>query len=68
MGLTDEMLLVKKLKELALKCGDPFNGVTTFEQRRETVRAAVKKLPHMLYNVKGVTLAEQFQRVYREEL
>lgn len=65
-NLTDEMLLTSKLKSLGVKLS-PFDGLSTFETRRELLRAAVNMLPDVTYTVrdgKNITLAQQFAKVY----
>lgn len=66
MSLTDEMLMTAKLKSLGVKC-DPFAGLTTFQERRENVRALIGDLADVTYTVrdgKRITLAQQFETVY----
>jgi hypothetical protein len=70
MSLTDEMLLVSKIRSLQITC-NAFDGLTTFEQRRELVRGAVNQVPAVTYTVrdgKNITLAQQFTHVYRCDL
>lgn len=67
MSLADEMSLVTKLRSLQITC-NAFDGLTTFEQRRELVRGAVSQIPEVVYTVrdgKNITLAKQFEHVYR---
>lgn len=70
MSLSDEMALVTKLISLQVKC-NAFDGLTTFEQRREKVRGAVIQVPDVTYTVrdgKNITMRQQFVRVYGVEL
>lgn len=70
MSLSDEMSLVTKLVSLQVPCS-PFDGLTTFEYRRELVRGAVRQVPDVTYTVrdgKNITLSQQFHRVYGQAL
>lgn len=64
--LTDEIKLVTKLKSLGIKCL-PFDGLTTFEHRREVVRGAARQVAEVTFTVrdgKNITVGKQFERVY----
>lgn len=66
MSLYDEMGLITKIRSLQVPC-NAFDGLTTFEQRRELVRGAVNQIPDVTFTVrdgKNITIAQQFQRVY----
>lgn len=66
MSLTDEMFLITKIRSLQIPC-NAFDGLTTFEQRRELVRGAVSQVPDVTFTVKdgkNITIAQQFTRVY----
>lgn len=70
MKLTDEMTLITKLRSLQVKC-NAFDGLTTIDQRREIVRAALKPVEEVTFTVrdgKPITMAQQFQRVYEQPL
>lgn len=66
--LTEELILVSKLRSLQIDCA-AFDGLTTPEQRRDRVRAAMQPVLDVTYTVKDgkrVTISEQFERVYGE--
>lgn len=66
MSLNDELLLVNKVRSLQVIC-NAFDGVTTFDQRREKVRGAVSQVPDVVYRTvdgKNITLQQQFERIY----
>ncbi len=70
MSLSEEMALVTKLVSLQVKC-NAFDGLTTFEQRREKVRGALKQVADVTYTVrdgKNITMRQQFVKVYGVEL
>lgn len=67
-SLTDEMCLVVKLKALGIKC-NAFDGLTTHEQRREFIRAALLPVDDVTYTVqngKRITMGVEFARIYGE--
>lgn len=71
MSLSEEMALVTKLVSLQVKCNAFDGGLTTFEQRREKVRGALKPVADVTYTVrdgKNITMRQQFARVYGVEL
>lgn len=66
MSVTDEMTLITKIRSLQIPC-NAFDGLTTFEQRRELVRGAVSQVPDVTFTIrdgKAITIGQQFQRVY----
>lgn len=66
MSLTDEMTLITKIRSLQIPL-NAFDGLTTFEQRRELVRGAVSQIPDVTFTVKdgkNITISQQFTRVY----
>lgn len=66
MSLTDEMMLNAKLKSLGVVCS-AFDGLTTYDQRRESFRGAVSQVPEVTYTVKGgkrITMQQQFDEIY----
>lgn len=70
MSLSEEMSLVTKLVSLQIQC-TPFDGLTTFEYRRELVRSAVRLVPDVTFTVrdgKNITLSQQFHRVCGQAL
>jgi hypothetical protein len=65
-SMYDEMSLITKIRSLQVVC-NAFDGLTTFEQRRELVRGAVSQIPDVTYTVrdgKNITIAQQFEKVY----
>jgi hypothetical protein len=66
MSLSDELELVNRLRRLNVPCS-AFDGVTSYEQRRERVRAAIRRVATATYS-EGVSMGEQFERVYGESL
>lgn len=66
MNSSDEISLIAKVKSLGVKF-DPWEGLTTPEQRRDSVRTAIAPISHVVFTVrdgKQITLAQQFERVY----
>lgn len=66
MSLTEEMCLVSKIRSLQILC-NAFDGLTTFEQRREVVRGAARQVAEVTFTVrdgKNITVGKQFERVY----
>jgi len=66
MSMYDEMSLVTKIRSLQVVC-NAFDGLTTFDQRRELVRGAVSQIADVTFAVrdgKNITIAQQFERVY----
>lgn len=64
--LTDEMLLANKLVSLGNK-GHLFDGLTSFDERRERARTMCKQFADITYAVrdgKRVTMLQQFCKVY----
>jgi hypothetical protein len=71
MALSDEMALVKKLISLDQPCKTIFDGLTSRDERRDKVRAAIQKIPDVTYTIqsgKRITLAMAFARAYGETL
>lgn len=67
--LTDEMALVIKIRSLQVRC-EPFDGLTTVEQRRAIVQKSLDGIGDVTFTVKDgkrVTVREQFTRVYDSE-
>jgi|GEM_PF-5737266 len=68
--LSDELALRTKLS--ALDIAVPFSGVTmSLAERRESLRAGVKKVPDVIYTVregKRILMRHQFEAVYGEAL
>ena len=70
MSLSDELRLYTKLRALEVPCQLDLTRMTR-DERRETLRAAVKMVPDVTFTVrdsKRVTLSMQFLAVYGEAL
>lgn len=65
-NLTAEMLLVSKIKSLGIEC-NAFDGLTTVEQRMDSVRKAIEPVLDVTYTVrngKRITMAMQYADAY----
>lgn len=64
--LSDEMMLVVKMKALGVNC-EAFEGLNTVEQRMGIIRDAIEPLLDVTYTVqngKRITMAMQYANVY----
>jgi len=70
MNVSDEWYLLLKLRSLHIRC-DAFDGVSSFEQRRERMRAAIipnREITYTVMDGKRITLGQQFSLIYRQAL
>lgn len=68
MNLAAEMSLVSKIRALGIEC-NAFDGLTTVEQRRPIVRAAIEPVLDVTFTVrngKNFTMAMQYAEAYGE--